>query len=472
MSFDVRHQHVVVAGGGRSGVAAADLLLTRGARVTLSDLREPEGAAALRDRGVTIDVGPHRPDMFAAANLIVLSPGVPPDQPAVEAARRAGVTVMGEIELASRWLSGRVIAITGTKGKSTTTTLTARMLKEGGFDATAGGNLGIALSAQVRTSHPGALHVVEVSSFQLETTTTFHPWIAVLVNLSPDHLDRHPSFEAYAGAKARVFANQTASDWAIVNADDQPSLTLAAGTRAQRFDFALDADLARGVTVSGGDIVRKDAGQSVSLLPVSSVKLPGRHLLGDVLAASAVASIAGVEPAAMRRAVEGFTGLPHALERVAEFNQIAFVNDSKATNIASARRSLESFPRGVVAIMGGRYKGGDFADLAGVAKTHATGIVAIGEAAPLVEQVLGPIVPVRRAGSMADAVRTAFEMAAPGGVVLLAPACSSFDMFRDYVDRGDRFRDAVHELARAFDSHQTGRGGEEPAAGNTGRSGL
>src|SRR6187401_3589906 len=179
MSFDVRNQHVVVAGGGRSGVAAADLLLTRGARVTLSDLREPEGAAALRDRGVTIDVGPHRPDMFAAANLIVLSPGVPPDQPAVEAARRAGVTVMGEIELASRWLSGRVIAITGTKGKSTTTTLTARMLEEAGFDVTAGGNLGTALSGQVAASRPKSLHVVEVSSFQLQTTETFHPWVAV-----------------------------------------------------------------------------------------------------------------------------------------------------------------------------------------------------------------------------------------------------------------------------------------------------
>jgi len=471
MSFDVRNQNVVVAGGGRSGLAAADLLVAKGARVTLSDLQEPEGAAALRDRGVTIDVGPHRPEMFAAANLIVLSPGVPPEQAAVEAARRAGVPVMGEIELASRWLSGRVIAITGTKGKSTTTTLTARMLQEGGFEATAGGNLGIALSAQVRTSHPGALHVVEVSSFQLETTTTFHPWIAVLVNLSPDHLDRHPTFEAYAGAKARIFANQASTDWAIVNADDQPSMTLAAGARAQRFDFALDTDVSRGVTVSGGDIVHKEAGRSKTLLPVSSVRLPGRHLLGDVLAASAVASIAGVEPSAMRRAVEGFHGLPHALERVGEINGIGFVNDSKATNIASARRSLESFPHGVVAIMGGRYKGGDFADLADVVRSHSSGIVAIGEAAPLVEQALGSIVPMKRAASMPEAVRTAFDMAGAGGVVLLAPACSSFDMFRDYVDRGDRFRDAVNELARTFGSHQTGRRGKEPAAGNTDRSG-
>jgi UDP-N-acetylmuramoylalanine--D-glutamate ligase len=472
MSFDVRNQHVVVAGAGRSGLAAADLLVTKGARVTLSDLRESDGLAALRARGVTVDIGPHRSDLFAGASLVVLSPGVPPDQPAIEAARLAGVPVIGEIELASRWLTGRVIAITGTKGKSTTTTLTARMLKEGGFDATAGGNLGVALSAQVQTTHPAAIHVVEVSSFQLETTTAFHPWIAVLLNLSPDHLDRHPTFEAYAGAKARIFANQNASDWAVVNADDAPSMTLAAPARAQRFDYALDAAIARGVAVIDNEIVRKESRDVTRLLPVSSVRLPGRHLLGDVLAASAVACIAGVEPAAMRRAVESFTGLPHALERVAEINGVAFVNDSKATNVASARRALESFPRGIVAIMGGRYKGGDFGDLADVARAHASGIVAIGEAAPMVEQALGTIVPVRRAGSMEDAVKTAFEMSAPGGVVLLAPACSSFDMFRDYVDRGDRFRDAVHAVARAFDSHQTGRGGEGPAAGNAGRSGL
>jgi UDP-N-acetylmuramoylalanine--D-glutamate ligase len=339
-----------------------------------------------------------------------------------------------------------MVAITGTKGKSTTTTLTARMLKEAGVDAVAGGNLGHALSAQVAGSRPESVHVVEVSSFQLETTDRFHPWIAVLLNLSPDHLDRHPTFESYAAAKARVFANQTADDWAVVNADDGPSMALAGEGKARRFDFALDADLADGVTVRDGDIVRRDNGRTAPLVPLSSVRLPGRHLLGDVLAATAVGCVAGVPPAAMRRAVEGFTGLPHALERVAEIGGVSFVNDSKATNIASAGRALESFPGGVVAIMGGRFKGGDFGDLRGVVRAHATGIVAIGEAAPLIVDALGDVVPVRRAAGMAEAVAAAFDMAAPGGVVLLAPACSSFDMFRDYVDRGERFRDAVREL--------------------------
>ena len=449
MSFTVQGQHVVVVGGGRSGLAAAELLLSKGARVTLSDVHEPEGAEALRRRGATVDVGPHRTSMFSSADLIVLSPGVPPEQEAVEAARRAGVPVIGEIELASRWLQGRVIAITGTKGKSTTTTLTARMLQEAGLESTAGGNLGQPLSTQVASSHPHTLHVVEVSSFQLETTNRFHPWISVLVNFSSDHLDRHPTIEAYGAAKARVFANQTPDDWAVVNADDAPSMALAREARARRFDFALDTDVQDGVTVRGADIVRRDQGRTAPLVPLSSVRLPGRHLLGDVLAAAAVGCVAGVPPAAMRRAVEQFAGLPHALEHVADIGGVAFVNDSKATNIASARRSIESFPAGVVAIMGGKFKGGDFGDLREAVRAHARGLVTIGEAAPLIETALGPVVPIRRAGSMSQAVTTAFAMARPGGVVVLAPGCSSFDMFRDYIDRGDQFRAAVMALKAA-----------------------
>jgi UDP-N-acetylmuramoylalanine--D-glutamate ligase len=448
MALDLQNRHVVVAGAGRSGLAATELLLARGARVSVTDVAEFQGAGDLRARGVRVEVGPHRPELFTGADLIVLSPGVSPDQDAVSAARRAGVPVMGELELASRFVAGRIVAITGTKGKSTTTTLTARMLQEAGFHAPAGGNLGTALSAQVAASTASTLHVVEASSFQLETTDTFHPWIAVLVNLSPDHLDRHPSFAAYAAAKARIFANQTASDWAVVNADDAGSIELARGTAARRFDFALDADLDDGVTVREGEIVRRDAGRTAPLVPLASVRLPGRHLLGDVLAAAAVGCVAGVPPQAMRRAVETFTGLPHALELVAEIGGVRFVNDSKATNIVSAVRSLESFERGVVAIMGGRYKGGDFRDLRSIARARVDAIVAIGEAGDLIEEALGDVVPVRRAGTMREAVRAAADEADTGGVVLLAPACSSFDMFRDYADRGDQFRAAVRELVR------------------------
>ena len=459
MSFSVQGQHVVVAGGGRSGLAAAALLASKGAAVTLSDTQAPGAAGeldALRAQGVTVDVGPHRPELFSSAQLVVLSPGVPPEQPAVDAARRRGIPVIGEIELASRWLSGRVIAITGTKGKSTTTTLAALMLKEAGLDATAGGNLGTALSTQVSTSHPGALHVVEVSSFQLETTDTFHPWIAVLVNLSPDHLDRHVTFEAYAAAKARIFSNQTREDWAVVNADDPAALALAGG-RARRFDFGMDAAVADGVTVHGDTIVRCDGGRASALVPLSAVRLPGRHLLADVLAASAVACLSGVPPAAMQRAVEGFSGLPHALERVVTVDGVTFVNDSKATNIASAQRAIESFARGVVVILGGRYKGGRFEDLASVVADKCAAVVAIGEARGLVRAALEGVVPVHDADSMGEAVRQARALAPAGGTVLLAPACSSFDMFVDYQARGRAFAEEVRRMSDGQSSVQAPR---------------
>jgi UDP-N-acetylmuramoylalanine--D-glutamate ligase len=447
MSFSVQGRRVVVAGGGRSGTAAAELLVARGARVTLAD-SAPSLAAAdrLRALGVDVELGPHRTALFTSADLVVLSPGVPADQEAVAAARAAGVPVMGEVELASRWLQGRVVAVTGTKGKSTTTTLTARMLQEAGLRVTAGGNLGTALSGQVADSAPDALHVVEVSSFQLETTDTFHPWIAVLLNLSADHLDRHGTVAVYAAAKRRIFANQTPDDWAVVNADDPAALALAREGRARRFDFALDARVDDGVTVEGPQIVRRDAGRAAPLLPLAAVQLPGRHLLSDVLAATAVGCVAGVPPAAMRRAVEGFQGLEHALERVALIDGVRFVNDSKATNIAAARRALESFGDPVVAIMGGRFKGGRFEDLRAVVASGVRAIVAIGEAAPLIHAAFDDIAEVRDAASMDEAVRTAAGLAPPGGVVLLAPACASFDMFADYAARGRAFKDAVARL--------------------------
>jgi len=449
MAFGVSGKRVMVAGGGRSGVAAAELLAARGARVTLSDTAAVlEGADRLRALGVAVDLGPHRPEAFSAADLVVLSPGVSPAQAAVAAARQAGVAVIGEVELASRFLQGRVIAITGTKGKSTTTTLTARMLQEAGRDVTAGGNLGTALSGQVSASHADALHVVEVSSFQLETIETFHPWIAVLLNLSADHLDRHASFEEYGAAKARIFSNQDATDWAVVNADDPAALALAREARARRFDFGLDRLPADGVTVEHDAIVRRDGGTAAPVMPLASVQLPGRHLLSDVLAATAVGCVAGVPAAAMQRAVEGFRGLEHALEQVAVVEGVRFVNDSKATNIASARRALESFERGIVAIVGGRFKGGQFEDLREALASRADAVVAIGEARPLIHAALDGVVPVHEAGSMAEAVRQAFALASPGGVVLLAPACSSFDMFQDYAARGRAFKAEVQALGK------------------------
>ena len=454
MNFSVANKLVTVVGAGRSGIAAAKLLVSKGARVTVADASGAiDHAEELSRLGVTLELGPHQPAQFRNAALLVLSPGVPPHQAAIDEARRAGVPVIGEVELASRWLAGRVIAITGTKGKSTTTTLTSQMLAEGGLSVTAGGNLGRALSHDVIDSRPDSIHVVEVSSFQLESTETFKPWIAVLLNVSADHLDRHASYEEYGAAKARIFANQTPSDWAVVNADDPGVLALAHRARARRFDFALDhAELRDGVTVEGSQIVRRDAGVATPLLPLSSVKLQGRHLLSDVLAATAVSCLAGVTPPAMQRAVERFRGLEHALEQVAEIDGVRFVNDSKATNIAAAKRALESFEsddRSLVVIMGGRFKGGRFEDLRDAVASHVRAIVAIGEAQPLIEHALSDLVQVVRAASMEDAVTRANREARPQGVVLLAPACASFDMFRDYAARGQAFKDAVRRLGEA-----------------------
>ena len=430
MSFSVRGQNVTVAGAARSGIAAALLLAERGARVTLTDARselEPSESNQLRDARVALELSAQRLETFTSADLLVVSPGIPLDQPQIAAAREAGVPIMGEIELASRWLTGRIVAITGTKGKSTTTTLTGRMFTAGGLTAVVGGNIGTPLSSQVAASTPDTFHIVEVSSFQLETTETFHPWIAVLLNLSSDHLDRHGSMEAYGAAKARIFANQTPEDWAVINADDPQTLALARAGRARKVFFSADTPL----------------------VPLSSIRLIGRHLVADVMAAATVARLAGVPTDAMVRAVESFTGLEHALEPVAVVDGVSFVNDSKATNVEAAQRAIESFETGLVVILGGRFKSGDFSLLRDPLRSRDAKVVAIGEATPMIERALDGAVPVEAVATLEAAVRRAYELAraqGSGGVVLLAPACASFDMFRDYAERGRAFKKEVLRL--------------------------
>jgi UDP-N-acetylmuramoylalanine--D-glutamate ligase len=446
---DVAGRHVVVVGAARSGLAAVELLVGLGARVTLTDLRsQVADAETLRARGVALELGGHRAETLTSAALVVLSPGVPTRQPALDAARRAGVPIIGELELASRFLRGRVIAVTGTKGKSTTASLIGRMLDAAGRRARVGGNIGFALSAQVNESTPETLHVVEASSFQLETTVTFRPWVAVVLNFSPDHLDRHANVEEYAAAKARIVTNQTPEDWTVVNADDPQGLALAARGAGRRVVFGLRTAVREGITVADRLIVHRSAGGDRALVPVAAVQLLGSHLLSDVLAAAAVGTIVGVPPDAMTRAVESFGGLEHALEPLGSVRGVRFVNDSKATNVEAARLAIESFDSGVVVILGGRFKGGDLGDLREAVRTRVKLVVAIGEARPSVRSALSEVVPVRDARDMADAVRLAFEAAPAGGTVLLAPACASFDMFRDYAERGRVFKEEVARLER------------------------
>lgn len=445
--FSVAGRRVVVVGAARSGVAAAELLQRKGARVTLTESKSTcDAAPALRQAGVAIELGGHRRETLASADLIVTSPGVPLDQPVFDAARARGVEIIGELELAFRWLRGRLIAITGTKGKSTTTTIVGRMLSAAGHHVLVGGNIGVPLSSQVEASTPESFHVVEASSFQLETTTTFRPWIALWTNFADDHLDRHPDVRSYAAAKARIFANQTADDWAVINADDPEVMSSSRSTRARRVLFSPCGGVDDGFVADGDWIVRRTSTSVRRLVPVSAVELTGIHMLHNVVAAVAVSDIAGVGPDAMVSALRGFRGLPHVMEPAGTIGSVRFVNDSKATNVEAARRSIESFPSGVVAIIGGRYKGGNFAELREAMSSRGRAVVAIGEAASRVREAFAGIVPVVEAASMDEAVGRAYAAAQPDGIVVLAPACSSFDWFSDYAERGDAFKAAVENL--------------------------
>ena len=355
--------------------------------------------------------------------------------------------VIAEIELASRWLQGRVIAITGTKGKSTTTALTGRMLEAAGFKVTVGGNIGAPLSAQVGESTPDTFHVVEASSFQLEQIDTFHPWIAVMLNFSPDHLDRHPERR---GVRRGEGADLREPGRRGLRRDQRrrsggPRAGAArtgdeAAVRAQRRDRARHGRRRR---VDRGSDRRRGAPRWCRSTPFICL---GPHLVNDVMAAATVGAIAGAASPAMTAAVDGFRGLEHAMELVADFDGVRFVNDSKATNVESALRSIESFERDLVAIIGGKFKGGDLRLLRDPLKARAKAVVAIGEARPLVREALADLIAVHEADTLSDAVARAYALAKPSGVVLLAPACASFDMFRDYAERGRRFKEEVKRL--------------------------
>jgi UDP-N-acetylmuramoylalanine--D-glutamate ligase len=446
----------VVVGLARSGVAAAEFLARRGASVVATD-RKPEGelqaeAMRLEPLGVRLELGGHRRETFVSASMVVVSPGVPWELPELEAARGAGVGVLAEIELAFRHLKGRVAAVTGTKGKSTTTAALGAMLRAGGGDVRVGGNIGEPLISLVDGSTDATVFVAEVSSFQLEGIEMFRPHVAVFLNLSPDHLDRHPSFEAYARAKARIFENQRDGDWAVVNADLPLAKAQLGRARILRFHEEGSPPVEDAAFFEAGEARIRLDGRVESLFPLASVHLPGPHLVSDILAAAAAARILGADTAQITQGVERFRGVPHVLEHVATSHGVLYYNDSKATNVDAARKSLESFPGPLVVIMGGRYKGGDFRDLRPALARRGKRVLAIGETRAQIAAALGDTVHVDECSSLREAVERAAAVAVRGDTVLLAPACSSFDMFRDYAERGQAFEDEVERLL------ETGRG--------------
>lgn len=462
--MDLAGQRVVVVGLARSGIAAARFLASRGARVSATDRKGaaelPPEVLRLEEQGVVLELGGHRQQSFTSADLVVVSPGVPWELPELLAARSAGVPVLAELELGFRQIKGPLAAVTGTKGKSTTTAALGAMLRRAGGEVRVGGNIGEAVTGLLDAAGPDTTFVLEVSSFQLEGTQTFRPRVAVFLNLSPDHLDRHPSFEDYARAKSRIFQNQTPDDWAVVNADDPEVMARAAKGLARQVPFSARPGKDEGAFFDQGETAMlRLAGRTESLFQRKQVRLPGDHLALDLLAAATAARLLGAPPEAIAAAVASFSGVEHVLERAAEIGGVLFYNDSKATNVDAAKKSLEAFSGPLLPILGGRYKGGDFALLREILARQGKAVFAIGEAQERIAEALSSVLPVVACASLAEAVALAFAQAEAGDTVVLAPGCSSFDMFRDYAHRGRAFKEEVQALAGRVAAEKEGAGG-------------
>ncbi len=443
-------RRVTVVGLARSGVAACRLLRTLGAAVSGTDRQTADALGArirgLAAEGVRLYLGGHPPEAFAGAELVVVSPGVPTEHEALAACRRRGIPVIGELELAYRAMTAEVIAVTGTNGKTTTTALVGALLAETGRPLLVGGNIGRPLAAEALDFPRDGLVVAEVSSFQLETIERFRPRVAALLNVTPDHLDRHPSLAAYAEAKARVFMCQTREDWAVVNADDPGAAALAGRAPGRVVWFSRARPVAEGCYVREGWLTLRLEARDEPVCPVEEIFLRGAHNLENVLAATACAAWARVEPGRLRAAIKAFRGVPHRLEWVRELAGVAFYNDSKGTNVDATLKALASFREPIVLIAGGRDKGQEFAPLAAAADGRVKAAVVIGEGRATLGPALRRVTAVHETDSLGAAVRQAFSLAAPGDVVLLSPACASFDMFRDYEHRGEVFKAEVLAL--------------------------
>jgi len=442
---------VSVVGLAKSGVAAARLIRRLGGRVLASDSSPLEAlsseARALEREGCALWTGGHPDEAFRGAELVVVSPGVPLELPALAAVRARGALIIGELELAWRVMEADVIAITGTNGKTTTTALTGELLRTQVRPVLVGGNIGTPLAEHALEFPGDGIVVAETSSFQLDTVDRFRPRVGAILNITPDHLDRHGTFERYVDAKARMFVNQTPTDCAVLNADDPVTAGLGGRARGRVIWFSRLTTLTHGVFIYDGWIVAKLNGSTERICPVSEITLRGQHNVENVLAATACALWTGMAPSAIRRGIAAFRGVAHRIERVHDDRGVVYYNDSKGTNVDSTIKALQSFTEPIVLIAGGKGKGQDFAPLAAAARGRVRHAVLIGQDRDRIRAALEPAgVPVEDAESMDEAVRRAREAARVGDVVLLSPACASFDMFRNFEHRGDVFRAVVRAL--------------------------
>jgi UDP-N-acetylmuramoylalanine--D-glutamate ligase len=460
-SFELRGKRVLVVGLARTGVATSLFCAARGAIVTATDTRTEnaigEALPQLRAAGVHLELGGHSKEIFLKQDLIIPSPGVPADAPLLQTARLNGITSWSEIELAGRFLKGRLIGITGSNGKTTTTSLIEHILRSAGVPTILAGNIGTPLISIVEQTNDRTIAVAELSSFQLELIETFRPNISVFLNLTPDHLDRHHTFEAYGAAKTRIFENQTEADSAVLNADD-PATTKHAPAKPQVFWFSRKQRVAQGAFVREAEIIFRREGKDESVLKIQDIPLAGAHNVENVLAAVAATRLADVEAAAIAKGVRSFSGVEHRLEFVAEIGGVRYYNDSKATNVDATLKALDAFPGRILVILGGKDKGSDYTLLQAPLREKAILALLIGAAGDKIEKQIAGSVAIERAGTIDRAVKIASHAARPGDVVLLAPACASFDQFENYEHRGRVFKDLVHHLERPAASTSSGRG--------------
>jgi UDP-N-acetylmuramoylalanine--D-glutamate ligase len=449
---DVNNKRVLVVGLGKSGVAAALFLKSRGAQVTVSDSKPQEQLSEeipiLLDQGIAVETGGHGERTFHGQDLIVASPGVPVDSPALVQARALGEPVIGEIELAVQFLPKNIVAITGSNGKTTTTTLVGEIITAGGYHTRVGGNIGTPAISFVDTARPDSVIVLEVSSFQLETIQTFRPKVAVVLNVTPDHLDRHRTFETYVDAKARIFENQHADDFAVLNADDPVCVGLAARTRAQVFWFSRKKEVQQGASLRDGRILFRDSAGQQEIMLASEIPLKGAHNLENTLAAICAGALMRCAPERIGAAVRNFKAVEHRLEYVATIRGVEYYNDSKATNVDATIKALESFPENIHLILGGKDKGSDYTVLNDLLRQRVKRVYTIGAAAEKIESQVKDAAEIVHAESLDNAVRRASATTQPGDIVLLAPACASFDQFRNYEHRGKVFKDLVQRLSK------------------------
>ena len=456
--MELKNKRVLVVGLGKSGMAAALFLRDKGARVTVSDTRSATALAGeiptLLDAGIMVEAGGHGLLTFRRQDLIVVSPGVPFDTPELKQVRtygKDGPPIIGELELASRFLEGKVVAITGSNGKTTTTSLLGKIFADAGTPTLVGGNIGTPVIELIAESTPETVSVLEVSSFQLETVVEFHPQIAVVLNITPDHLDRHGTFENYAAMKTRITARQTAEDFLVLNGEDPPTQMVAAKTKAQVFWFSGRRPIKQGAFVHGESVlyVPREGAKPEPVLPLAEIPLKGAHNVENVLAAVCAARLAGIAAESIRASVASFKAVEHRLEFVAKVGGVEFYDDSKATNVDATKKALEAFPGGIHLILGGKDKNSDYTELAYLLRERVKTVATIGSAAEKIERELAGVVKIVSAGTLATAVRTLAQDAVAGDVVLLAPACSSYDQFENYEQRGRAFKDLVKQLVAA-----------------------